>query len=281
MNSYVLRNGVGIPAIGLGTWQITDKEQLSCIINEAVNVGYRHFDTAAAYGNEIALGKTLQCIKTNRENYIIADKLWNSCRGYEEAQEACKKSLRKLKLDYLDVYMIHWPASMKLYDNWKEINAETWRALETLYHNGYIRAIGVCNFKKHHLEALKESAKEMPMINQVEFHPGMYGEELLSYCRDNSILMEASSPLGNGKILRQELLLKLAEKYGRTPAQICLRWALDKGLSVIPKSGNLERIKSNFQVFDFEIDETETAKIDAISYCGGIGIDSDEVEEFG
>ena len=281
MNNLCLRNGTSIPAIGLGTWQITDREKLISIIEEAVHIGYLHFDTAASYGNEISLGKALKGITIKRENYIVADKLWNSCRGYEEAQEACKNSLRKLKIDYLDIYMIHWPASMRLYDNWKEINAETWRAMETLYREGYVNAIGVSNFNIHHLQALKETANEMPMINQIEFHPGMHSEELLSYCRDNNILVEASSPLGNGKILQNELLLHIAEKYNKTSAQICLRWALDKGIAVLPKSIRIDRIRSNYQIFDFKLEGQDSAKIDGMQYCGGIGIDSDEVVEFG
>ena len=281
MKYYVLKNNIKIPGVGLGTWQITDRDLLKSIIRDAYDVGYRLIDTAAAYSNEIALSKAVSENELPREELFLSDKVWNTSRGYEAVQEACKKSLKKLKTDYLDLYLIHWPASPKLYPDWAEINADTWRGMEQLYKDGLVRAVGVCNFKKHHLEELLKEAEVKPFINQVEMHPGLNQTELLDYCYDKDIVVEASSPLGNGQILANPVLNEIAAEKKKTTAQICLRWGLQKGVIVIPKSSNPERIKQNIEVFDFELTEEELEKIDSIPYCGGIGIDSDEVVEFG
>lgn len=281
MKPYKLSNGMEIPPIGLGTWQINGQESLRHVVSKAAECGYRLFDTAAAYSNEIALGKAIRELGIEREQLYITDKLWNTSRGFQEAQEACKKSLKKLKLDYLDVYLIHWPATAKLFSGWQDINAQTWRGMEALYKEGYVRSIGVCNFKIHHLEALEESAEIQPMINQFEFHPGMYQRDLLEYCRKTHILAEASSPLGNGKILQNPQLMQIASAKGKTAAQVSLRWAADKGICVIPKTENADRLKENMDIFDFSLTGQEQKIIDEIPYCGGIGIDADEVTEFG
>ncbi len=281
MKYYVLENNIKIPGVGLGTWQITGRDLLKSIIRDAYDVGYRLIDTAAAYSNEIALSKAVSENELPREELFLSDKVWNTSRGYEAVQEACRKSLKKLKTDYLDLYLIHWPASPKLYPDWAEINADTWRGMERLYKDGFVRAIGVCNFKTHHLDELLKEAEIKPFINQVEMHPGLNQKELLDYCRDKDILIEASSPLGNGQILSNPVLNEIATEKKKTPAQICLRWGLQKGVIVIPKSSNPERIKQNIEVFDFELTEEDVEKIDNIPYCGGIGIDSDEVVEFG
>ncbi len=281
MRENLIRNGNQIPIVGLGTWQITERNLLKEIVRDAYDVGYRLIDTAAAYSNEIALSKAISENGLPREELFLSDKVWNTSRGYEAVQEACKKSLKKLKTDYLDMYLIHWPASPKLYSNWAEINADTWRGMERLYKDGLVRAIGVCNFKIHHLEELLKEAEKKPFINQVEMHPGLNQKELLNYCNDKDIVIEASSPLGNGQILSNPVLNEIATEKKKTPAQICLRWGLQKGVIVIPKSSNPERIKQNIEVFDFELTEEDVEKIDNIPYCGGIGIDSDEVVEFG
>ena len=267
--------------IGIGTWQITGKEVMSQTLNQAFELGYRLIDTAAAYGNEMIIGKALLEISVNREELFIQDKLWNTNRGYKQSQEACKKSLRKLKIDYLDSYLIHWPASKKLHENWEEINAETWRGMEALQKEGLVRNIGVCNFKIHHLESLCATASMMPQINQLEIHPGMLQHEIVEYCRKKHIIVEASSPLGNGQILENNVLIQLAEQKHKTTAQICLRWAIEKQLVVLPKSTKSKRLQENMDIFDFILAESEMKQIDAIPYCGGIGIDSDEVTEFG
>lgn len=281
MEHIKLRNGNELPIIGLGTWQITDRDLMSEIIGTAYKEGYRLIDSAAAYSNEIAISKAIAANGIPREDVILSDKVWNTSRRYDAVQEACKRSLKKLKTDYLDVYLIHWPASMKLYDNWSEINAETWRGMEQLYKDGLVKNIGVCNFKIHHLEELKKTAEVMPFINQVELHPGLPQKELIDYCQKEKIVIEASSPLGNGQILDNEVLNGLASKKNMSVSQICLRWGIQKELVVIPKTSKIERLHKNLDVFCFSLTNAEMKEIDSISFCGGIGIDSDEVTEYG
>lgn len=281
MKQLILRNGVSIPQIGLGTWQITDKEKIREIISAGVKLGYQLIDTAAAYTNEMAIGKAIQALEIDREQLIISDKVWNTSRGYDAVRDACMRSMKKLKTDYLDLYLIHWPAAPKLYENWREMNADTWRGMESLYKDGVVKTIGVCNFKVRQLEELKKTAEIMPFINQIECHPGMIQEELVAYCKENQIQIEASSPLGNGQILQNELLKEIAEKYGKSVAQICMRWGIQKGFVLIPKTSNVNRLSENMDVFDFELSDNEMRMIDAIPYCGGLGYDSDEVTEFG
>ena len=177
--------------------------------------------------------------------------------------------------------MIHWPASQKLYSDWEDINADTWRGMEQLYKDGYVKNIGVCNFKEHHLEKLKRSAEIMPFMNQIEFHPGLYQDSLMEYCKRESIIVEASSPLGNGQILQNELLNRIAIQKGVSVAQVCLRWIIQKGIVAIPKTSNKDRLSLNLDIFGFSIEYDEMMEIDNLPYCGGIGIDSDEVTEFG
>ena len=281
MEYLTLKNGVKMPALGLGTWQITDRNQLAETVGCAYGEGYRLIDTATAYGNEIALSKALALHQIPREELFISDKVWNTSRGFEAVQEACKTSLKKLKTDYLDLYLIHWPASMALYPDWAEINAETWRGMEQLHRDGLARAIGVCNFKVHHLEELEKTAEIRPMVDQFELHPGLSQTGLLDYCKSHGIQAMASSPLGNGQVLKNSELAKSAEELGKTPAQVCLRWALQKGAAVIPKTTDKNRLKQNMDVFGFELSASQMQAIDSLPYCGGIGIDPDEVKEFG
>ena len=281
MENKELANGNLIPQIGLGTWKIVDRNITKIILMKAYEAGYRLIDTAAAYGNEISLGKSIAENGIARSELILSDKAWNTNRGYKEVQEGCKKSLKKLKTDYLDIYLMHWPASMKLYPNWAELNADTWRGMEALYQAGLVRTIGVCNFKVHHLKELMKSASINPLINQIECHPGLKQQDILNYCKTNRIQIEASSPLGNGQVLSNETLLEIAKRKKKTAAQICLRWELQNDLVVLPKTVNEKRLLENLDVFDFELSIAEMSIIDTMPYCGGIGIDSDEVTEFG
>lgn len=281
MEIMELRNGMKIPQIGFGTWKITNRELMKKLVSNAYKAGYRLFDTAAAYSNEIALAKAIAETGINRKELFISDKVWNTSRGYEPVQDACKKSLKKLKTDYLDIYLIHWPASMKLYSDWMEINADTWRGMERLYEEGFVKAIGVCNFKKHHLEMLEKTAKIMPFIIQIECHPGMPQQEIINYCKTRNIRVVASSPLGSGKVLANSELLEIARIKKKSAAQICLRWEIQKGLIVIPKTSGLKRLAENINIYNFELSNEEMDTIDRIPYCGGIGVDSDEVIEFG
>ncbi len=276
-----LYNGMRIPGIGLGTWQIRDRSLLSELLGEAYDVGYRLIDTAAAYSNEMGIARAMESNGLHRHEVVLSDKVWNTCRGYEEVQVACKNSLRKLKTDYLDIYLIHWPASPRLHPDWETINGETWRGMEKLLEQGLVRAIGVCNFKVHHLEALKKTYKVKPMINQIEFHPGVQNREIYDYCKAHEIVLQASSPLGNGEILSNEGLMELAREKGKSVAQVALRWEMQKGVAAIPKTANRNRLRENIDLFDFQLSDEEMKRIDKIPYCGGLGIDSDEVTEFG
>ena len=282
MESHIqLSNGIEIPGIGLGTWQITNREQLGVLLNEAYQIGYRLIDTAAAYSNEISLGKGILKWNLPRRELFLTDKVWNSNRGFQEVQDACRTSLKKLKTDYLDLYLVHWPASMAVHENWEEINDETWRGMEQLYQDGLVRAIGVCNFRKHHLLALQKAAKILPMINQVELHPGMPQLELLEYCKKIGIAVEASSPLGLGQVLKNEIILDIAKSKEKSAAQICLRWEVQKGVIVIPRTTNKERLKENIDLWDFDLSQEEMCILDDIPYCGGLGIDPDTTKDLG
>ncbi|EOS80218.1 hypothetical protein C817_02091 [Dorea sp. 5-2] len=276
-----MKNGVQIPRIGMGTWQIQDRETMKNLLSRAFEIGYRLIDTAAAYSNEMAVGRAVAEAGIPRDKLFLSDKAWNTYRGYDRVKEACKRSMKKLKTDHLDLYLIHWPASPRLHEDWADINADTWRGMEALYKEGVVRAIGVCNFKARHLEELKKTASTMPMVNQIECHPGMLQKDIVEYCRKEQILIEVSSPLGNGQILGNETLKSIAGEKGRSAAQVCLRWTLQKGMVAIPKTSDTKRLLENYSMFDFELSDKEMEQIDGIPYCGGIGIDSDEVIEFG
>lgn len=281
MNQVKMHNGVQIPSVGLGTWQITDRDEMKHLLADAYEAGYRMFDTAAAYCNEMAIGKALEALQLPREELFLSDKVWNTSRGYDNVRDACRRSLKKMKTDYFDLYLIHWPASMALYPDWAQINEDTWRGMESLYDEGLVRAIGVCNFKAHHLTQLQKTARIMPMVNQIEYHPGMMQEDTVEFCKNAGIVIEASSPLGNGQILRNPVLLEIAAKHQKTVAQVCLRWANQREIVVIPKTTNKNRLAENLCFDDFLLSQEELLVIDGISYCGGIGIDSDKVTEYG
>lgn len=241
---------------------------------EALEAGYRMIDTAAAYSNEISIGKILREITVKREELFIQGKLWRTNMGREESKEACRKSLRKLKLDYFDAYLIHWP------DKNNELNAETWAGLEELQDEGLVRFIGVSNFKPRKIQSLAKFSGRIPQINQIELHPGFLQNETLNYCRNNNIRIQAHSPLGNGQILNAPELKAIAQAHAKTPAQVCIRWALDKGADVIPKSSKPERIRENIDIFDFALTDEETLRIDALPFLGGLGLDSDKEIDF-
>lgn len=277
MQTFELSNGVKIPAIGYGTWKSPDSEVTVEGIKTAVSCGYRHIDTAAVYGNEVSVGKGIAECGIPREELFVTSKVWNTERGYETTLAAFDKTLSDLGLDYLDLYLIHWPAAAHKYDDWEEINRGTWRAMTELYKAGKIRAIGVSNFKPHHLKALMDTEIK-PMVNQIEFHPGYMQDEAVQYCRENGILVEAWSPLGNGRVLTNPVLMEIAEKYGRSVAQICLRWCLQHEVLPLSKSVTPSRIEENFRVFDFEISSADIEAIDSIGQCGWSGNDPDKVD---
>lgn len=272
-DGFVLSNGVKIPCIGYGTW-LTTNEQASDAVKCALLTGYRHIDTAAKYENEEGVGDGLRAAGIAREDVFITSKVWNDARGYDKTMAAFEKTLSDLKLDYLDLYLIHWPASPLQYDDYNAVNLSTWKAMTELYKAGKIRSIGVSNFLPHHLEALVQT-EVAPMVNQIEFHPGQMQNETLDYCRAHNILVEAWGPLGRGKMLDNPTLVAMAEKYGKTVAQLCIRWCLQNGVLPLPKSVTPSRIAENADVFDFSISDTDIATINAMEYFAGSGHNPD------
>lgn len=275
---FKLSNGVQIPSVGFGTWQTPDGTTAVEAVQCAIAAGYRHIDTAAVYGNEKSVGEGVARSGIAREEIFVTSKVWNIERGYDTTLRAFHRTLDDLRLDYLDLYLIHWPATEYRFADWRQINADTWRALETLYNEGKIRAIGVSNFLPHHLEALLDRATVKPMVNQIEFHPGFIQQECTDFCRANGILVEAWSPLGTGRMLTNETLKGIAARYGKSVAQLCIRWALQHGVLPLPKSVTPERIRENLDVFGFEISDADMQIIDSMEYCGGSGLDPDEID---
>jgi len=279
MENYLkLNNDVKIPSIGFGTWQIPDGEIATNSIRIAINNGYKHIDTAAIYNNEKGVGTGIQKCGIERKELFVTSKLWNSERGYESTLKAFKKSLKDLQLQYLDLYLIHWPATANQFNDWRQINSDTWKAMEKLYNEGKVRAIGVSNFLEHHLEPLMENAKIKPSVNQIEFHPGFKQNDCVKFCNDNNILVEGWSPLGRGKVLENKMLKETAITYNKSVAQLCIRWALQNNVLPLPKSITPNRIKENFEVFDFEISESDMALINQIDNFGGSGLNPDSID---
>ena len=251
----LLSNGVKIPSIGFGTYKSGDDEETAKIIKNALNLGYKMIDTASFYNNEVGIGNAIKESKVKREDIFLVTKLWNDDHGYDKTIEAFNKSLNNLQVDYIDLYLIHWP---------NKLNAETWRAFEHLYETGKVKAIGVCNFKVEHLEELKKTAKIMPMVNQVEIHPFSTKNNIINYCKDNNIKVVAWSPISRGRVLSNDLMIDLSQKYKKSIVQIVLRWHMQKGVIPIPKSSNENRIKENIDIFDFEISSEDMKAIDSL-----------------
>ena len=277
-DTFALHNGYKIPCVGFGTWQTPDGETAVQAVKSAIKNGYRHIDTAAVYQNEVGVGQGIIASGVDRKELFVTSKVWNTERGYEKTIAAFHQTLSDLQLDYLDLYLIHWPAIAKQYDNWEQLNAETWRAMEDLYKAGKIKAIGVSNFLPHHLESLLERCNITPMVNQIEFHPGYMQKETVDYCQQHQILVEAWSPLGNGKLLSNPLLQEIAQKYDKSVAQLCIRWVLQHDLLPLPKSITPERIQQNADVFNFDISAEDMNKIDSMAYCGGSGLNPDDID---
>jgi diketogulonate reductase-like aldo/keto reductase len=277
---FRLDTGAMIPAIGFGTWKLTGEAAPQAVAH-AIGCGYRLIDTAAAYGNEEGVGEGIARSGAPRGELFVEGKLWNAERTREKAIQACQTTLTNLGLKYLDLYLMHWPASPAVHENWREINLDAWRGMEQLYRDGLVRAIGVCNFRPHHLEALIERAEIAPSVNQIEYHPGLTQRETLAFCRACGILVEAWSPLGSGKMLKKENLKQYADKYGRSVAQLLIRWCLQNRVVPLPRSKTPERIEDNLRVFDFEISPEDMEALGALEDLGWSGLDPDEITLFG
>jgi diketogulonate reductase-like aldo/keto reductase len=276
-DTFKLNNGVEIPCIGFGTWQTPDGDVAVSSVKEAVKAGYRHIDTAAGYGNEESVGRAVKESGIPRKELFITSKLQNPMHGYENTKAAFEETMKKLDTDYLDLYLIHWPNPIKFRNNWEEANAETWKAFEEFYKAGRIRSIGISNFHPRHIDALLKTASVAPAVNQIRLCPGDTQDEVVDYCRNKNILLEAYSPLGTGAIFEAADIQAIAKKYRKTVAQICIRWSLQRGYLPLPKSITPARIKENTEVFDFELSAEDVKAIADLKGIIGYSKNPDEI----
>lgn len=276
MSNLILNNGTEIPDIGFGTWQTTENVQKT--VKLALEAGYRHIDTAAIYGNEAEIGEALADSKIPRKDLYLTTKIWNSNRSTLGVKTSVEQSLKKLQTNYLDLLLIHWPANEKQFANWKEINAETWKAMEELYKTGVVKSIGVSNFMLPHIKALLESAEIIPAVNQIEFHPGYTQPKVVDYCKEKGIAIEAWSPIGSGRLLKDRDLKAIADQYNVSPAILCIQFCLQCGVVVLPKSENKENINNNLHFNRFEISESDMEKLKTLKETGFSGLNPETVD---
>lgn len=266
-DTTTLHNGIKMPWFGLGVFKVKEGADIINSVKAAIKNGYKSIDTAAIYQNEEGVGQAIKESGVSRDELFLTSKVWNADQGYESTLQAYETSLRKLGTDYLDLYLIHWPGKNKY--------KETWEALEKLYKDGRVRAIGVSNFKIHHLEDLLSEAEIKPMVNQVEYHPHLTQKELLAFCQKEGIQMEAWSPLKQGQLLSDPTINEIGEKYSKTPAQVILRWDLQNKVVTIPKSIKEHRIIENANIFDFELSVEDMKRIDGLNKNERVGADPD------
>ena len=278
MENFKLSNGIEIPTIGFGTW-LLEGEKVTEPLKIALAKGYTHIDTAAIYKNEKEIGAVLKAENVDRSKLFITSKCWNSERGYEKAMAAFEQTLADLQTDYLDLYLIHWPANETQFpDTWAELNAGTWRAFEEIYKSGKAKAIGVSNFNINHLEALFETAEIKPMVNQIEIHPGHSQPELVDFCKQHNLLIQAWSPLGSGRILENELIVSLADKYNISVGQICINYCLAKEILPLPRSSSEKNIEANLTSNNFKLSAEDVKAIDEMPADGFSGLNPSTVE---
>ncbi|GHT92430.1 2,5-diketo-D-gluconic acid reductase [Alphaproteobacteria bacterium] len=270
--AFCLANGISIPAVGFGTWRVPDGDIAVKSVLAALNGGYTHIDTAAIYGNEKSVGVAIKESGISRKDLFITTKLWDTEHSYDKALLAFDQSLADLGIDYVDLYLIHWPTIREESPDFSQINLDTWRALELLYEHGRAKAIGVSNFLGDYLSNLLEKAKVVPAINQIEYHIGQIHQKTVDICQKNNILIEAWGPLGGGDIVDHPALKGLVEKYNVSVAQLCVRWCLQNNTLPLVKSVNPERIKKNLDVFDFAITDEDMNFLNEMGYIGGSGL---------
>jgi len=265
-----LQDGNTIPQLGLGVYKV-ENDIAAPLVSHALANGYRLIDTASMYENEVGVGQGIVDSGVPREEVQVATKFWMDDLGFENTLKAFDKSLKLLGLDYLDFYLIHWPAPKRglLY-------VDSWKAMEKLKNEGLVRSIGVCNFHTHHIDEILKVAEHKPVLNQIELHPWLTQEKTLTFDNEHSIVTQAWSPLARGKILEEQSLAALAEKHGKSVAQIVLRWHIQRGVAVIPKSNSKERIVENMNVFDFELSADEVASITALNTNFRTGVDPED-----
>ncbi len=266
-----LNNGIKIPVLGYGTFTM-DNASAEDAVSSAIRVGYRHIDTASYYKNEKGVGNAVKSSGIPREEFFLTTKVWMDDLGYDKTMTSFEESLRDLQTDYLDLYLIHWPRPLAL---------ESWKAMETLYRDGVIKAIGVCNYTPAYLEDLIQNSDVIPAVNQVELHPGLQQNELLRYCRSRDIHVEAWSPIMKGQVLEMPLLQELGHKYGKNPVQITLRWHYQRGIIVIPKSVTPSRMEDNTKIYDFELTEGEMEQISGLECNKRLGFPPEHIYEKG
>ena len=272
--SFTLNTGRTVPAIGYGTYKSVGDDS-SRIFLEAIRQGYRYLDTASFYENEAEIGRAVRESGVARPELLLASKVWKTEMGYDETLRAAERSLSRLGTDYLDLYLIHWPRPDLENPDWKALNRETWRAMERLYEEGVVHAIGVSNFLPHHIENLAVSGNVAPAVDQIEFHPGYPQLETVSYCQEHGILPQAWSPLGRTRVLRDPLIETLSENYGKTPAQICLCYALMHGVMPLPKASSADRMRENFDAASFSMEPEDVAVLDGMETTGWSGLHPD------
>lgn len=268
----VLSNGVKMPNLAFGTFKVNEGDDVQVIL-DAIEAGYRHFDTAAFYNTEEALGKAIKKSGIPREEFFVTTKVWKTYMGYEGAKKSFEESLEKLDMDYVDLLLIHWPRPDEKSD-WKKLDIETWKAFEETYKEGRAKAIGVSNFLNHHIQNILDNCEVVPMVNQIEFHPGYIQKDVVDFDKEHGIVVEDWSPLGRERVFKDELLNKLAQKYGKSVAQICLAFALQMDVVPLPKSSSAERMKQNMDI-DFELEKEDFEKIVNMEEMGWSGLDPD------
>jgi len=276
-DTYVLSNGVKIPCVGYGTWTLQNDQKSVDILKTAIDCGYHHIDTAFYYNNEKAVGQAVRECGLKRSELFITGKLGNDNHGYENTLKEFGMTMENLGVEYLDLYLIHWPIPIINRNNWKEINEGSWKAFEELYQEGKIKAIGVSNFLQNHLDAILETATIAPMVDQLELHPQYVQREAVNYCKDHRMIVEAYSPLITGQ-MQNPLLIEIAGKYNRSVAQVLLRWSIQHGFLPLPRATKRVNMKENADIFDFELSEEDIEAMKVLETLGRTGFHPDKLE---